>query len=489
MRTTTFARAAEALHAPPFKNTRARPSAPRLAAHGKLPLRRLIGLSTDAVAIGATLGLIGLLGYPVGAAFDAALMTALLLAAYTILKVSFPGRSVPAEQAGVLPRVMFPWLAACALVLPLVAAEGRTPHAMTMAALLPLPLGGAALLLARAAEALLIRLVIGRHVYDATVAVVRIAPSGADAASLARGLGRLGVRTVATLDLHPTDESDEAARRDAADRLVGTLLDRLAQVRADEIIVSGSPSRDLEALRDALRRVPLPVRLLPDRATARLLSGRTETIGSRRLFELQRAPLTPFERVAKRGLDVAVSGALLLILAPLLLTVSALIVLDTPGPVLFRQRRVGFCGRSFSILKFRSMTVTEDGPEVAQARRDDPRVTRVGRWLRATSVDELPQLVNVLRGDMSLVGPRPHAVAHHHHYVGIINDYAMRHHLAPGITGWAQVNGWRGETPTPDLMARRVEHDLWYVRHWSILLDLRILLMTFWAVAKPTRAY
>ena len=182
--------------------------------------------------------------------------------------------------------------------------------------------------------------------------------------------------------------------------------------------------------------------------------------------------------IAKRVLDLAVAVPALLVLAPLLALIALLVQLDSRGPVLFRQRRSGICGRSFEILKFRTMHVLEDDETVVQAREGDPRATRVGRWLRRYSLDELPQLINVLRGEMSLVGPRPHARAHDAYYSDLIRNYRHRHAVKPGMTGWAQVNGLRGPTPTVDSMARRIEHDLWYARHASFALDLKILLRT-----------
>jgi undecaprenyl-phosphate galactose phosphotransferase/putative colanic acid biosynthesis UDP-glucose lipid carrier transferase len=173
----------------------------------------------------------------------------------------------------------------------------------------------------------------------------------------------------------------------------------------------------------------------------------------------------------------------------MLIAIAVLIKLDSRGPVLFRQTRVGFNGRTFRILKFRTMKTLEDGPEIRQATRGDDRVTSMGRWLRATSADELPQLINVLRGDMSLVGPRPHAVAHNGQYDVAIANYAARHRVKPGITGWAQVCGYRGETPTVDLMLKRVEHDLWYIDNWSFWLDAVILLRTLVALMRPQNAY
>jgi undecaprenyl-phosphate galactose phosphotransferase/putative colanic acid biosynthesis UDP-glucose lipid carrier transferase len=205
--------------------------------------------------------------------------------------------------------------------------------------------------------------------------------------------------------------------------------------------------------------------------------------------ELQRPPLTSGELALKRVCDLVLATVLLLALAPLFLVVGLLIKLDSAGPVIFSQRRRGFNGQDFRIFKFRTMNVQEDGHMVAQTRRNDPRVTRVGRVLRATSIDELPQLLNVLFGQMSLVGPRPHAVAHDDGYTIMIAKYALRQHMKPGLTGWAQVNGYRGETAQIELMERRVECDLWYIKNWSFWLDLRILFRTCFELARGRNAY
>jgi len=178
--------------------------------------------------------------------------------------------------------------------------------------------------------------------------------------------------------------------------------------------------------------------------------------------------------------------SILLLLSPLMLLTALLIKLDSHGPVLFFQTRNGFNGRAFRIVKFRSMHVLEDGNAIRQATRTDPRVTRLGRWLRRANIAELPQLFNVLKGDMSLVGPRPHAVAHNNEYDKVIANYALRNHVKPGITGLAQVNGCRGETPTTDLMEHRVAYDLRYINNWSIWLDIRILFRTLILGLQPT---
>ena len=180
---------------------------------------------------------------------------------------------------------------------------------------------------------------------------------------------------------------------------------------------------------------------------------------------------------------------MLILLFPLLILVTIAIKIDSPGPVLFRQQRLGFNGRTFNIRKFRTMSVLEDGLSVVQARAGDDRITGVGRWLRKTSVDELPQLLNVLDGSMSLVGPRPHAVAHDNQFDKLVRNYGFRQRVKPGLTGWAQINGYRGPTPTTDLIEQRVEYDLWYIENWSLKLDLLILLQTPWEVVRGRNAY
>lgn len=185
-----------------------------------------------------------------------------------------------------------------------------------------------------------------------------------------------------------------------------------------------------------------------------------------------------WQRAAKRTLDLAAASALLVLLAPFLFVICIAIRFDSPGPALFRQWRLGQNGSPFRILKLRTLSVMEDGSAVRQVTKSDPRVTRLGQVLRRLSLDELPQLVNVLRGEMSLVGPRPHALVHDQEYSALIPGYVRRQNVKPGITGWAQIHGRRGETRTPEEMRRRVEFDLWYVARAGLCLDLRILFAT-----------
>ena len=191
----------------------------------------------------------------------------------------------------------------------------------------------------------------------------------------------------------------------------------------------------------------------------------------------------------KRLLDLAIAVPVLILLAPLLAIIGLLIRLDSPGPVLFRQKRLGYRGQPFDILKLRTMRVLENGETITQASPDDARTTRLGRWLRTSSLDELPQLINVVKGEMSLVGPRPHAKAHDEFYSRLIANYPQRQNVKPGMTGWAQINGLRGATPTVDIMSRRVDFDVWYANHASFGLDVKILLRTPFEVLSRRNAY
>jgi putative colanic acid biosysnthesis UDP-glucose lipid carrier transferase len=304
-------------------------------------------------------------------------------------------------------------------------------------------------------------------------------------------LHRFGIEEVARVVLSDVQGkgSSDWARNEVAK------IDRAIEIARDsgatELVVAlhWSSAALLELVKDRLRCSPLPVRLLPDSDIRSIVGRRQIAEGTGFSVELQREPLTKAERTMKRAVDIAVSATVILLMSPLLLLVALAIKLDSPGPVVFRQRRNGFNGRQFVIYKFRTMNVLEDGAVIEQARQRDRRVTLVGRLLRRSSIDELPQLFNVLKGDMSLVGPRPHALAHDYEYRVSIANYAFRHHVKPGITGWAQVNGFRGETSKIELMTERVEADLWYINNWSLWLDLRIMIGTCFEIARARAAY
>ena len=251
-------------------------------------------------------------------------------------------------------------------------------------------------------------------------------------------------------------------------------------LRPDDVyvLVPWSDDVTIDACVAAFMKVPASIHLGPQPVLDRFSKASVSRIGRISSLHLVRPPLTMTEVVLKRVFDVVVGCALLLVLLPAFVAVALAIKLDSRGPVFFLQRRYGFNQETFRIVKFRSMRVAEDGASVVQATRDDPRVTRVGRFLRRHSIDELPQLLNVLRGDMSLVGPRPHALAHNQHFERSIAVYARRHNVKPGITGWAQINGLRGAIASDEVMALRVDHDLYYIDNWTFGLDLRILGMT-----------
>jgi Undecaprenyl-phosphate glucose phosphotransferase len=299
-------------------------------------------------------------------------------------------------------------------------------------------------------------------------------------------LQKAGAREIRRYLLPPQTGPDDAAGVRLIDEAVQ--FARSHSVDCVLLALQWSDERLRNLICDRLQVLPIRVLLLPDQHLESILA-RAPQLGREFTIEIQRPPLSQGELASKRVLDVIFASGLLIALAPLLAAVALLIRLETPGPVIFCQRRKGFNGQEFTIFKFRSMGVLEDGEVIPQARKNDPRVTRVGRILRATSIDELPQLLNVLWGHMSLVGPRPHAAAHDDGYSKLIAKYAFRQHVKPGLTGWAQVNGYRGETSRLELMERRVDCDLWYIKNWSFWLDLRVLALTCVEVLRRRNAY
>ena len=270
-------------------------------------------------------------------------------------------------------------------------------------------------------------------------------------------------------------------------RLSGDLDDLVAAGRRgeiDQIVIALPANADRRITDIAMKLEQLPVKvqicshIASDIIESRNGRHRVSSLGPLGLVEVKSKPISDWGPLVKRAADVVISGAALLALCPLFLVIAAAIKLDSEGPVFFRQRRHGLNHKVIEVLKFRSMRVQEDGAIVKQATKNDPRVTRVGGFLRKTSLDELPQLINIFLGDMSLVGPRPHALVHNEYYGEMLERYANRHQVRPGLTGWAQINGARGETQTPEQMRRRVELDLYYIDNWSFWLDLKILAVT-----------
>jgi undecaprenyl-phosphate galactose phosphotransferase/putative colanic acid biosynthesis UDP-glucose lipid carrier transferase len=303
-------------------------------------------------------------------------------------------------------------------------------------------------------------------------------------------LRKYAIREVGRFEL-PDGRSDDRSVKEDSLAVLSAAVDAARSNQADVVLLAlrWTDKARYELARDELRALPVPVVLLPDQSVRSILAQPMAEMGPDIAVQVQRAPLGSFELSIKRTLDVMAAGAALALLAPLLLIVGAAIKLTSPGPVIFKQDRRGFNGQKFKIYKFRTMTVMENGGTIEQAQPNDRRVTPLGAFLRSSSIDELPQLINVLRGEMSLVGPRPHAVAHDEKYSKLIGTYPYRHHVKPGITGWAQVNGFRGETGRIELMERRVDFDLWYVSNWSVWLDLKILARTCLQVTRDSNAY
>jgi len=332
-----------------------------------------------------------------------------------------------------------------------------------------------------------------------------LAAEGIQRVAVIAGAGTLGRKLASQIESSPflgikvagyfDDRSKERLTELGPRPLLGT-VDSLSEYakknRVDLIYVTlpmASQPRIMKLL-DELHDTTASVYFAPDIFTFDLIQARMDTIGGIPVLAVCESPFCGMNAVVKRASDIILSSIILLMISPVLAAIALGVKLSSPGPVLFKQRRYGLNGQEVVVYKFRSMRVTEDGPVIKQATRDDPRVTRFGAFIRRTSLDELPQFINVLQGRMSIVGPRPHAVAHNEMYRKLIKSYMIRHKVRPGITGWAQVNGLRGETDTVDKMKARIEYDLDYLRHWSLRLDLQIIWRTIFVVfKKPETAY
>ena len=298
-----------------------------------------------------------------------------------------------------------------------------------------------------------------------------------------------GSPDVARFTAGPDD--DPAERKLNDERMLNSVINFVRVNNCREILLAfpWTDTDRIDVVREAIKILPVSARLLPDARVRSLTHYSSSARQNVLAIEVQRAPLSAAERLTKRAIDIVLGSVALFFLLPVMFLTAIAIKLDGPGPVIFRQRRKGFNGEEFVMLKFRTMSVQEDGAVVSQAMRHDPRVTSIGRLLRSASIDELPQLVNVLSGEMSLVGPRPHALVHDDYFQKSVSDYAFRHHVRPGLTGWAQCNGSRGATPSVEQIERRVKLDLWYINNWSLLLDFQILIKTFFEVMRKRNAY
>ena len=302
----------------------------------------------------------------------------------------------------------------------------------------------------------------------------------------------LGVNIVGCRFLTPlAATAGEAMRRAALDRDLADAVASMRSVEPDAIflLMPWSATETIERCAETFLTLPVEIHLGPEQILHKFEEVELSRLGPLASLQLTRMPLSFIEILQKRLFDLALAAAALVALTPLFVLVAALIKIDSPGPVFFVQRRYGFNQQPFRIIKFRTMRTLDDGAVIAQATRDDPRLTRIGRWLRRWNIDEIPQLFNVLAGDMSLVGPRPHALSHDREYERRISLYARRHNVKPGITGWAQIHGFRGQTDTEEKMRKRVEYDLYYIDNLSLWLDLKIIARTVLSPAAYRNAY
>ena len=290
------------------------------------------------------------------------------------------------------------------------------------------------------------------------------------------------------------DRSTDRLAMESDAKLIGTLSEISAYMKehGTDVIFIALPLRHVKrvmTLLDDLRDTTASIYYVPDIFVFDLIQARSGEIHGIPVVAMCETPFYGYRGVTKRLTDIGLSVVILLLFLPLLLLISVLVKLSSPGPVIFKQRRYGLDGQEIAVYKFRTMSVTEDGAQIRQASKTDSRITRIGGILRRTSLDELPQLINVLQGRMSLVGPRPHAVAHNEEYRKLIKGYMVRHKVLPGITGLAQVNGCRGETSQLEEMEARVNYDLDYLRRWTPMLDIKIILLTVVKVFRDDKAY
>ena len=322
------------------------------------------------------------------------------------------------------------------------------------------------------------------------VLVVGVNETGRRLAGEIQSRRQYGMRLAGFID----DRCGERLGNSLAAPVVGDLTNVAEYAKANDIsriyiaLPMASQPRILKLL-DDLRDTTASIYFVPDLFIFDLIQARVDRVNDVPVVAVCETPFYGVNLLLKRLSDIVLSGLILTLIAPIMLGVAIAVKLSSPGPMLFKQRRYGLDGKEILVYKFRSMTVAEDGDKVVQATRNDQRITRVGAFIRRTSLDELPQFINVLEGKMSIVGPRPHAVAHNEQYRKLIKGYMMRHKVKPGITGWAQVNGYRGETETLDKMEKRIECDLDYLRNWSLRLDISIIIRTALLVVKDSNAY
>jgi putative colanic acid biosynthesis UDP-glucose lipid carrier transferase len=465
-----------ALHATPETRTRLLRSQPGAGPLVQAALDPLVAIATLAAAVSAF-----------GRAFDGACLILALL----VFAMTFPGGLArEKDKAGdLMLEIVTGWVAILGLLL-LLGWATHTLEVFDQRVILAWALATpAALFAAHRLLPLVLPRVLATQGLEKTAVIAGANDLGRRLAERLRD-PMLGIRLAGFFD----DRGAARLQDLAAEHNLGGLARLADYARSQQVDViyialpMASQPRILRLLED-LRDTTASIYFVPDIFVSDLIQARVDSIGGLPVVAVCETPFYGFNGFVKRSSDIALSLFILLLISPLLLAIAIGVKLSSPGPILFKQRRYGLDGRKIVVYKFRSMTVAEDGDVVRQATRNDSRITRFGAFLRRTSLDELPQFINVLQGRMSVVGPRPHAVAHNEMYRKLIRGYMIRHKVRPGITGLAQVMGFRGETDTVEKMKGRIEHDLQYLRNWSLVLDLQIILKTVVVVLGGRNAY
>lgn len=430
------------------------------------------GIIEPALSVAALFGVTLWFGEPID--------RATLLLAMLVLLLTFPGKNLFHQRPlDVLSSVGASWIVT-GLILAACATATRsfkffdTQVLLWWAALTPLAHAMAAM-----AGGALLRLQAANPDARRTALVVGAGPLGHKVAQMLKGRKVFGHDFVGYLEDRDTSRCPEATHRHLLGRLDD--LPRLISEHGVKDVYVTLPLNQqprIMRLMGQLQDSAATVYFVPDVFGVNIIQGRMHNMDGVPVVGLLESPFVGVNGLLKRASDIVLASLILLLIAPVLLFVAIGVKRSSPGPVIFKQRRHGLDGEEIIVYKFRSMTAMDNGSKVQQATRNDPRITPFGAFIRRTSLDELPQFINVLQGRMSIVGPRPHAVAHNEQYRQLIKSYMVRHKVRPGITGWAQVNGYRGETDTLDKMARRIEYDLEYLRNWSLALDLKIIAKT-----------
>lgn len=439
----------------------------------RLSLTSLLGVFLDPIV---TLSSLAAVTY----AFDEPFEAPYVILSLVVFSLTFPGKSLLNVGFRALYReIAFGWLALAAVLFFFGYASGYIkmfPEDIALTWFIATPI---ALVAAHHTARLVIPRVLSLRANYRAAVIVGANEQGLELARKIEENPYIGIRFIGFFDDRSRQRLGDSSEYPLLGSM-GTLADYVRSHHIDNIYLSLPMVTQPRILRllDDMRDTTASIYFLPDIFVTDLIQARMDDVSGMPVVAVCETPFTGINGVIKRGSDLLLASIILMLVAPLMLAITIGVKLSSPGPVIFKQRRYGLDGKQISVYKFRTMTVCEDGSDVPQATKHDKRITRFGALLRKASLDELPQFFNVLQGRMSVVGPRPHAVAHNETYRKLIKGYMIRHKVKPGITGLAQVSGFRGETDTLDKMKGRIDQDLAYLRNWSLRLDLQIIFRT-----------